>query len=115
GHGHHYIKLKLEGVASNRPGIGARIKVSVKTPGGDRSIYKTMSSGGSFGSSPLRLEIGLGDALGIERVEIRWPSGGAPQVLTGIPMDGAWLVKEGGTGATPIPLRKFRLGGSKAR
>jgi len=115
GHGNHYIKLKLEGVASNRPGIGARIKVSVKTPGGDRSIYKTMSSGGSFGSSPLRLEIGLGDALGIERVEIRWPSGGAPQVLTGVAMDGAWLVKEGGTGATPIPLRKFRLGGSKGR
>ena len=115
GHGNHYVSLKLEGVASNRPGIGARIKVSVKTPGGDRSIHKTMSSGGSFGSSPLRLEIGLGDALSIERIEIRWPSGGAPQVLTGIAMDGAWLVKEGSTGATPIPLRKLRLGGSKAR
>jgi hypothetical protein len=115
GHGNHYVALKLEGVASNRPGIGARIKVSVKTPGGDRSIYKTMSSGGSFGSSPLRLEIGLGDALGIERVEIRWPSGGAPQVLTGIAMDGSWLVREGGTGGTPIPVRKLRLGGSKGR
>jgi hypothetical protein len=112
GHGHHVVKLKLEGVASNRPGIGARIKVVVKTAAGERAIHRTMSSGGSFGSSPLRLEIGLGDALGIERVEIRWPSNGPPQILSGLALDGAYLVREGGETAVPIPLRRFRLGGS---
>ena len=113
GHGHHWIALKLEGVRSNRAAIGARIKVVARTPGGERAIYKTVSSGGSFGSSPLRQEIGLGDAAAIERVEILWPSGGPSQILSGLALDRHYLVDEGGAGATPIPLRRFRLGGSR--
>jgi hypothetical protein len=70
GHGNHWITLKLEGTASNRAAIGSRIKVTVATPAGPRSIYKTVGSGGGFGASPLRQEIGLGNALSIESVEI---------------------------------------------
>ncbi|HET8948524.1 MAG TPA: CRTAC1 family protein, partial [Candidatus Polarisedimenticolia bacterium] len=87
GHGNHFLVLRLEGVRSNRPAIGARIKVVVLTPNGERSIYKTVSSGGSFGSSPLRQEIGLGDAVAIDRAEIRWPSGGPVQVVRGLEID----------------------------
>ncbi len=48
-----------------------------------------------FGGSPHRLEIGLGDATRITRLEIRWPRTSEPQVFTDVPLD-AWLsVREG--------------------
>jgi len=56
--------------------IGARIKVTVTTPSGPRQIYKTVNSGGSFGSNPLRQEFGLGNATSITSVEILWPATG---------------------------------------
>jgi hypothetical protein len=33
-----------------------------------------VSSGGSFGASPLMSWIGLGDAMHIDTLEIRWPT-----------------------------------------
>ena len=58
GHGNHWLKLKLEGVQSNRAAIGTRIKVVTQTAAGEREIHRTVGSGGSFGGSPLRQEIG---------------------------------------------------------
>jgi len=113
GHGNHWIVLKLEGVKSNRPGIGARIKVMVKeSSGSERTIYKTVRSGGSFGASPLRQEIGLGQASGIDSVEILWPGSGLRQVVRGLEMDRLYQIREGEPQAKPIQLRKFRLGSS---
>jgi hypothetical protein len=75
--------------------------------------FKTVSSGGSFGSSPLRQEIGLGDADAIDRVEIRWP--GCPaQVLQGLEIDRRYVVREGVASPTPLTLRSFRLGGGES-
>ncbi len=95
GHGNRWLKLKLEGVTSNRSAIGAKLKVVVKTPAGERAIYKTVNSGGSFGANPLRQELGLGDALTIDRVEVFWPATGKTQILQGLAMDAAYHVKEG--------------------
>jgi hypothetical protein len=114
GHGNHWLALKLEGVKSNRPGIGARLKVVVREGGAERAIYKTVRSGGSFGASPLRQEIGLGQAARIERVEIQWPSGGPAQVLTGLEMDRHYTVKEGDPRPLPMTLRPLKLGGRTA-
>ena len=114
GHGNHWLALKLEGVKSNRPGIGARLKVVVREGGGERAIYKTVRSGGSFGASPLRQEIGLGQAARIERVEIQWPSGGAAQILGGLEMDRHYTVKEGDPRPVPMTLRPLRLGARAA-
>jgi len=69
-----WIVLQLQGVESNRAAIGARVKVSLTTPRGKQAVYRTVSTGGSFGSSSLQLEIGLGDATAIDAVEITWPS-----------------------------------------
>jgi FG-GAP-like repeat/ASPIC and UnbV len=112
GHGNHWVTLKLEGVKSNRPAIGARIKVVARTEGGTRSIYKTVRSGGSFGASPFRQEIGLGQAAVIERVEILWPADRNPQILTGLERDRIYKVKEGREKAELWPLRTFKLTGS---
>ena len=110
GHGNHFLVLKLEGVTSNRAAIGARIKVVVRTPTGERTIYKTVSSGGSFGSSPLRQEIGLGDAVTVDRAEIRWPSSREVQVVRGLAIDRRYVVREGVAEPVPLILRPFRLG-----
>jgi hypothetical protein len=110
GHGNHWLVLKLDGVISNRPGIGARLKVVVRTPTGERAIFKTVSSGGSFGSSPLRQEIGLGDAEAIDRVEIGWP-GGSVQVVQGLELDRRYIIREGAADPAPLALRTVRLGG----
>ncbi|HLF65735.1 MAG TPA: VCBS repeat-containing protein, partial [Saprospiraceae bacterium] len=68
-----WIVLQVVGVTSNRMAIGARVKVTVKSPKGRRSMYRTVSTGGSFGSSSLQLEIGLDNATAIQEIEIIWP------------------------------------------
>ena len=100
GHGNHWIKLKLEGVRSNRAAIGARIKVSLNTKNGSRDVYATVTSGSSFGASSLRQEIGLGQANSIRAIEIAWPAGGDVQVFQNVAMDQFLHIREG----DPMPL-----------
>ena len=111
GHGNHFLVLKLEGTRSNRAAIGARIQVGVRTAkGAERVIYRTVRSGGSFGASPLRQEIGLGDAVQIRGVAIIWPSGAASK-LTNLALDQRYVMREGDAQASPLVLKSFRLGG----
>ncbi len=110
GHGNHWLKLKLEGVRSNRAAIGARIQVVVESTTGEHSFFKTVGTGGSFGSSPLRQEIGLGKAQAISRVEIFWPSTGKTQVLTHLDLDKCYQIKEDRATAVPQELKPFHLG-----
>jgi hypothetical protein len=109
GHGNHWITLKLEGVQSNRAAIGARIKVTIRERAGKRAIYKTVCSGGSFGASPLRQEIGLGKAEAIESIDIVWPRTGEIQTLKSLAMDHFYKVREGATNATEYSLKTFKL------
>jgi hypothetical protein len=109
GHGNHWITLKLEGVTSNRAAIGARIRAIVQTLEGERSIYKTVCTGGSFGANPLRQEIGLGNASAISLVEVFWPVTGQTQTLTGLEMDRFYKIREDAKDAVPWDLKKFAL------
>lgn len=95
GHGNNWLKLKLEGVRTNRAAIAARIKVVAQDGGEERMIHRTVGSGGSFGASPMRQEIGLGKAQAIRSVEIFWPVTGMTQVLTGIEINRLYHVREG--------------------
>lgn len=109
GHGNNWIKLRLEGVRSARSANGSRIRVVAKGPGGIREIHRVVGSGGHFGASPLRQEIGLGDASGIERVEVTWPSTGAIQVFTGLDAGRTYSIREGESEAKELKLRSFQL------
>jgi len=110
GHGNHWLTLLLQGESSNRDGIGARIRVRVETGTGEgRDIHLTVGSGGSFGSSPLRQEIGLGAAAAIEYVEIVWPTSGNKQRFDGLAMDRAYRVLEGDSALQAVQLPRFDL------
>jgi hypothetical protein len=104
-----WLTLKLTGVKSNRLAFGAEICVTVSGPHGERSIYKTVGPGGSFGNNPLRQEIGLGDATGIRDVTIRWPATGVVQTVTGLQPNRFYKIQESASSAEPWTLRAFHL------
>lgn len=109
GHGNRWVGVHLVGVRSNRCAIGARLAILVETPGGLRWIHRLVGSGGSFGASPLRQHVGLGDATAIRELRISWPGavpgGEADQVLQNPPMDGWLRIREGEKSFTLIPLK----------
>ena len=106
GHGNNWIKLKLEGVKTNRAAIGARIKVVAQGDGGEREIHRIVASGGSFGSSTVRQEIGLGRSTAVSRVEIFWPVTGVTQVVDGLEINCSYHVREG-SAAEKVVLGTF--------
>lgn len=100
-----WVTLQLEGRTSNRSAIGARIRVSVTDPGGGRrQIYRTVSTGGSFGASSLQQEIGLGPATHIDEVQITWPNRERTvEVLSDLAINQYYKVVEGEGKAERLP------------
>ena len=111
GHGHRWLTLRLEGVASNRAAIGARIRVTAVTRDGAREVHVTVGSGGSFGGSSLQQEIGLGAATGIRTVAITWPVTGETDVYDDVRLDGAYRVREGDAALSPVVREPLDLHG----
>jgi hypothetical protein len=68
----HWLTLRLEGVLSNRDGIGAR--VHVVSASGEQWNRVTTSVGYS-GSSDRLVHFGLGEDRVAQSIEIEWPSG----------------------------------------
>jgi tetratricopeptide (TPR) repeat protein len=114
GHGNDWISLKLVGVKTNRPAIGARIKVTVENKGqGTRSIYRTVGSGGSFGSSPLQQHIGLGKDARIVDLEIWWPTSNTKQHFSNVEKNQFLEIKEFGQDYAKLDRKPYRLGGAR--
>ncbi len=80
----------------------------VETDDGERSIHRIVGTGGSFGGSPIRQEIGLGQARAVKRVEILWPVTGVTQFVYGLELDAFYHVKEGVDAPARIELRSFK-------
>jgi hypothetical protein len=87
--------LLLEGTESNRAAIGTRIKITFTEDGVRRSVYRDVNSGGSFGSSPHRREIGVGKAKSIDEIEIRWHGSGQKQTFTNVTSNQFLQITEG--------------------
>ena len=86
----HWLKVKLEGVQSNRSAIGARVTVRY----GDKIQAQEVLSQSSYLSvSDRRLHFGLG-AAAVADVEIRWPLG-RTEKLPKVGADQLIEVKEG--------------------
>jgi tetratricopeptide (TPR) repeat protein len=114
GHGNDWIAIKLVGVKTNRTAVGARITVTVQGQNGQRrSIYRTVGTGGSFGSSPLLQHIGLGRSAKNVDLEVWWPTTNTRQHFSDVGKN-RWLqIKEFAERYTLLKREPVRLGGPR--
>ena len=109
GNGNKWLCLRLIGEQSNRDGLGARVHVMVNSDSGPRSIHRVVGSGGSFGESPFRVELGLGAATAIELVRIRWPATGRTQELNALDLNAFYEIREGQESPRRLSPRRFQF------
>ena len=96
--GNRSLRLKLQGVRSNRDAIGARVEVH----SGSRVMSRTVKSGSSYLSqSELTLTFGMGREEKTDRVVIHWPSGRTDEHRA-LQSGRTWFVLEG---RKPLLLR----------
>ena len=126
GHGHDWIGVRLVGEHSNRFGIGARIRVVLEIGGQEEQRVRWVTTGGSFGASPLTQQIGLGENAKIVRLEVDWPAGPRDeqaavsptpwtQIIDDVPVNRFIIVTEGVTDfVLKAPQTGFQLGAGQA-
>jgi hypothetical protein len=72
-----------------------------------------VTSGGSFGASPLVQSIGLGKAERVEKLEVWWPGSGAWQTFRDVAVNQAVELRESEETYTKRTLRTFAMGGKR--
>jgi hypothetical protein len=97
----HFLTLALEGVASNRDGVGAKVTV---TAGGRSQVAVRFGGGSYLSAGDPRLHFGLGAARRADRVEVRWPSG-RKDTYEGLAAGTGYRLREGDP--EPRPLAGF--------
>jgi hypothetical protein len=88
--GRNWLRVKLEGVKSNRDGLGARVRVA--TAAGEQWNHATTSVGYASASEKV-VHFGLGAQKLVKTVEVRWPSG-KTQTLENVSVNQALTVRE---------------------
>ena len=68
----NWLKVKLEGVISNRQGIGSWIEISID---GNKQYRYTLCGEGFLGQNSAYEFFGLGDASSIDFIKVTWLSG----------------------------------------
>ncbi|WP_197446354.1 CRTAC1 family protein [Tautonia plasticadhaerens] len=93
------ILLRLEARSTATSAEGARVSVEAE----GRRQFGWRVGGGSYQSSgDPRLAFGLGVSDRVERIEVRWPSGGVSEYLD-LPGGSAWTLREGDSEPIPLP------------
>ncbi len=76
GNANHWLRVKLSGRASNRDGIGAKIRVKATLGGREVTQLRQIASHAAFASAnELLAHFGLGNAPQVDSLRIEWPSG----------------------------------------
>jgi len=86
----NWIKVKLEGVKSNRSAIGARV---IARYGGKTQAQCVVSQSSFYSSNDPRLHFGLGNSASVA-VEVHWPSG-LVDSFKSLPVNELITLKEG--------------------
>jgi hypothetical protein len=87
---HHWLKVKLIGVKSNRGAIGARVTARYGTR---VQAQEVLSQSSFYSASDSRLHFGLGSSESAD-LEIRWPNGNK-EALSKVGADQLIVVREG--------------------
>jgi tetratricopeptide (TPR) repeat protein len=89
--GNHWLHVDLEGSESNLEGLDTKLIVHA----GELQILREVHNGVGFGSSDSpTMELGLGTAQQIDRLEVHWPSGQV-QTFDDVPIDRRIFLREG--------------------
>jgi hypothetical protein len=94
--GRGWLLVKLAGRKSNRSAIGARVRIVV---GGRVQTQEVRGGGSYFAQNDLRVHFGLGDAVRVDRLEVRWPSG-LEEAWTNVAVNRILTLEEGAGAAT---------------
>jgi hypothetical protein len=91
----NWVVLTFKGITANTAAIGARVMLSVQEGGKERRIYRTVTTGASFGGNSLSLEVGLRKATSINSVTVQWPCKECPdQLFTGLEPNKAYRLTQ---------------------
>ncbi len=90
--GRHWLGIECIGRKANRSAIGARVTVRA---GGLTQTREVKSGSGYLSQSDLRLVIGLGAAVRIDSLSVRWPGGAAESFPADVPVDAYIRIVEG--------------------
>jgi enediyne biosynthesis protein E4 len=101
--GSHWLKVKLEGVKSNRSAIGARVTAHY---GGKKQAQEVLAQSAYLSCSDRRLHFGLGSAEAAD-LEIRWPNGTLEKIAKA-PADRLIVIREGAGIVSTVPFPASR-------
>ncbi|HUF61981.1 MAG TPA: ASPIC/UnbV domain-containing protein [Verrucomicrobiales bacterium] len=76
-----WLRVALEGVDSNRQGVGARLRLRA---GGREQVREVQIGNGFVGQSDTAAWFGLGEASGGEELKVVWPSGRQQRLTEGL-------------------------------
>jgi hypothetical protein len=81
----HFVRVRMEGGAGNRFGVGARVQVRA---GGRQQVQELQLTRGYVSSVEPVLHFGLGAHSVIDTLEVLWPDGSL-ETRTAVPADGS--------------------------
>jgi hypothetical protein len=90
GESHHFLRVALQGVASNRQGIGATLVLSA---GGQKQYVYQSPARGFMSTVDDRPHFGLGSAKRVDTLSVIWADG-STQTLTGLGVDTVVTLKQ---------------------
>jgi len=110
GNDHHWLKVRLVGISSNRDAIGARVRI---VAGGQTQYRVQNGSVNDMGQSSMDIHFGLAEATAVDSLTVWWPNG-STETFTDLLADQTLLIVEepttsvaGDLDITPAALRVF--------
>ena len=88
----NWLKVKLEGVISNRDGIGNTIE---KTTNGQSQYRYTLAGEGYLSQNSFYEFFGMGNATEVDYVKVTWTATGESEIINNIAANQAIIIKEG--------------------
>jgi hypothetical protein len=94
GNSNHWLVVQCAGRASNRAGIGAKVRIQTSVGGSRIWQMREISGGSGYASqNTLYAHFGLGGATNVETLRVEWPSG-IVQELKNVGSDRRLTLKE---------------------
>ncbi|MFN0275479.1 MAG: FG-GAP-like repeat-containing protein [Chitinophagales bacterium] len=105
--GYNWVNVLLNGTASNRSAIGARVRCKALLDGAAVWQMREVSAQNSFNSmNSLNVEFGLKNATVIDSIIIEWPSGQV-DICTNVAVNKFYFINEGECNFTTLQENEF--------